>query len=194
MPRSQLSTQRCSTAAVAGPCEACNAALLLAEGIVKKPCGERKGGAAGRCGWLGAFGDATQPLSPKVSGPSTLTPHGLRGVSADRLWVTHTRFDLPAPAAKGQRIVCLKQIIEFPHQEGPPESTDEWPPSLGMENSLPAKPQHHSFSRVKTCFLPTSTSKPALTSGGHSEPLPPPSLCLEAAGGVEGDSGFSSGK
>lgn len=125
-----------------------------------------------------------------MSGPSTLTPHGLRGVSTDHLWVTHTRFDLPAPVAKGQRIVCLKQIIEFPHQEGPPASTDEWPPSLGMENSLPAKPQHHFFPRVKTCFLPTSTSKPTLTSGGHSEPPPPPLSLFGSSWGMEGDSLF----
>lgn len=122
----------------------CNAALLLAEGKLKNPKGRGKGAAPPLLGDVGGLVLLAMPPTgvSKMSGRSTLTPHGLRGVSAvtHTLWVTHTPFDLPAPVAKSQRAVCLKQIIEFPHQEGPLASTDEWPPSRGMENSLPAKP------------------------------------------------------
>ena len=76
----------------------------------------------------------------EVSGPCSLTPRVLRGMGVGGPWIIQVPFNLPAPVGKAQRRLCLKQVIEFQHQEGLQESSDEWLSSLYLSSSRDGEP------------------------------------------------------
>lgn len=71
----------------------------------------------------------------EVSEPSSLTPRVLRGMGVGGPWIIQVPFNLPAPVGKAQRRICLKQVIEFQHQEGLRDSSDEWLSSFYLHSS-----------------------------------------------------------